>query len=533
MDRTNDRFLPLLAACAAAAALSFGASCSSNTTKGCVTNADCAIGQVCNKGLCYIEKTTSAGSASAGGTSTGGHAAGTSNGGVGSNGGQTAGNNGSNTGGNGQAASSGGQGGSSTGNPTGWTNGGTGSQSNGGSGSAGTGGSGCWCSSTCCSQDEVNAAPGNACYPSGKICYGTDSDGGAFYCNYQTGKCDPFDPCSGASGTWSCDGGVTTTGGTSTGGAVTIDPTGMSFVATGDTRPDSSGQPYPQQIVNQIYTDFGALSPKPMAVIATGDFQEEGDSNPTQEIDDYEAAINLFNPSTTYPAMGNHECVSTSITTYCGAGSSNNTSAYSAYLQMLVDLGINSSTSGLPYYYRTLTAPNGDTAKFVILAAQAWDSAQVTWLNTTLSTVPTTFTFIARHEPDDAVGCSDSTANDNTTNSCPFIADVQTAINSNPGKVTMLVEGHTHEMRFSVSTDEIVSGGGGVAVESGCTASDDLYCGWGYVYCQERTDKSMICNMYDYQSGSVTGMTYPGATGSYTTYSAVTVTPAGVMSYAN
>jgi hypothetical protein len=525
MDRTNDRFLALLAACAVAAALSFVASCSGSSTKGCKTNADCAIGQVCNKGLCYIEKTTSAGSASAGGTSTGGHAAGTSNGGVGSNGGQTAGNNGSSTGGNGQAASSGGQGGSSTGNPTGWTNGGTGSQSNGGSGSAGTGGSGCWCSSSCCSQDEVNAAPGNACYPSGKICYGTDSDGGAFFCNYQTGKCDPFDPCNGASGTWSCDGGVTTTGGTSTGGAVTVDPTGVSFVIVGDTRPNDPGESYPTSTIQQIFSDFNNLSPKPMAVVATGDFQEEGDSNSYAEIQDYESAVALYTAGPTYPAMGNHECVSTSITTYCevsGPNSSNNTTAFSNFMQMLTDLGV-PGTNGQPYYYETLTAPNGDTAKFVITAANAWDSTQNTWLSNTLSSVPSTFTMIARHEPDDAIGCSDSTANDNTTSNCPFIADVQTAINNNPGKVTLKLEGHTHDIRFDNTNDAIVSGAGGVAIESTCSSdsTNTTYCNYGYVYCQELTNKSLLCTAYDATSGA---LATPGPR---------VVTAGGVMNYEN
>lgn len=241
-----------------------------------------------------------------------------------------------------------------------------------------------------------------------------------------------------------------------------------------------------------------------MAVVATGDFQEDGDTtSATTEIDDFESAIALYTAGPTYPAMGNHECVSTSITTYCAVGGYT-TVNFDAFMQMLVDLKT-PNTNGKPYYYETLTAPNGDTAKFVQTAAQAWDSTQVSWLTTTLA-VPSTFTFLARHEPDDAVGCTNSTTNDNTTNSCPFIADVQKAINAAPVPVTLKLTGHTHEIRFDNQNDAIVSGAGGVAIESGCSgnSTNTTYCNYGYVYCQELTNKTFLCNAYDATSGLVT-----------------------------
>ncbi len=372
------------------------------------------------------------------------------------------------------------------------------------------------------------ASPGTTC-PSGKVCYGTVPDGGGnFFCNFQTGKCDPFDPCNGNSGTWSCNG--TGSGGQtggSTGGTVAIDPSGISFVVVGDTRPDSPGSPYPTQTIQAIFNDFSALSPKPMAVVATGDFQEEGDTNSYAEIQDYESAVALFS-SPTYPSMGNHECVSTSITTCCGVSgpnSYNNTTAFSNFMQMLTDLNV-PGTNGEPYYYETLTAPNGDTAKFVVTAANAWDSTQASWFDGTLA-VPSTFTFVARHEPDDAIGCSDSTPGDNTTSDCPYIADVQTSINAHPGSVTLKLEGHTHELRFDDANDAIVSGGGGVAIEQTCSSNstNTTYCNHGYVWCQERTDKTLLCTVYDAASNSPVSAPPPRV--------AANGTPTGTLNYAN
>ncbi len=363
--------------------------------------------------------------------------------------------------------------------------------------------------------------------PDGKYCYGTTDAGTPFYCNYKTGKCDPFDPCNGSSGTWSCNG---TSGGTgSSGSTVAVDPAGISFVVVGDTRPDSSGMSYPTGTIDQIYTDFTQL--KPMAVVASGDFVEQGDSDISSEFSDYEQAVQILAGTSyanvpVYPTLGNHECDSTNILASCSPNPAPGMSPYSspefsAFMQMLADMNV-PNTNGQPYYVNTLTAPNGDTAKFVITAANAWDQTQVAWLNATLAT-STTFTLIARHEPDDAMGCNDATANDNTTSDCPFVADVQAAINSHPGGVILKLEGHTHELRFDDQNDGLVSGGGGVSIQSSCSSDspNTTYCNYGFFYCQERTDKSLLCTAYDGLTGAALSTPAPRV-----------VTSAG-MSYAN
>ncbi len=442
------------------------ASCSSGAkSTACATSADCLSGQICDKGLCLGSAATAAGSGSTSGAATG------------------------------TGASSG----------SGGTNG----------ASATTSASlVCACDTTCCSQP---AAAGLIC-PDGSACTAAGS-----YCNDQSGRCDGFDPCTGDSGTWTCGQATTTSSGSSSGsgatstsastssstsssggtsGVASIDPTGLSFAIVGDTRPGDATSPYPTQIIQQIYQDFQGLSPQPLAVVATGDFQEaNGDATlAATDIAAYESAVALFTAGPTYPTMGNHECVSTNATgTDCAGG--NTTPNYLAYLQLLSDLKV-PNTNGLPYYSEILTAPNGDTAKFVMTAANAWDGTQKSWFDTTLK-VASTFTFVARHEPDDAQGCTNSTANDNTTNSCVYIADVQSVINANPGAVTLKLEGHTHETRFDNANDAIVSGSGGAPIETTCAgnSSNTTYCNFGYVLCQEWTDKTFHCTAYDAMTG--------------------------------
>ncbi len=517
------RALAILAGGVLAGALS----CSSggNGTGPCVTNADCGPHQTCHQGKCYLPvqsgNTSGGTSGQAGGTSgqTGGSASGQSSGEASSGaagGSQDAGTCG--TSGSGCAASS-----TTSSSGTGSTSGdcstsGWGCPSGSSSSSSGASGS-CSCSTSCCSEATPGSYPGVVC-PNGKHCWGTTDAGVPFFCNYQSGKCDPFDPCSGKSGTWSCNGSSGGSSGSTSGAPPAVDGSGISFVVVGDTRPDPGGA-YPSALIAGIYQAFGTLSPKPMAVVATGDFMESSDADLSSEIRDYESAVALLPGVPTYPTEGNHECVSTSLTTYCTGGYT--TPAFDAYMQMLVDLHVPRADDSLPYYVNTLSAPNGDTARFIVTAAQSWDDAQVSWLNSQLATPSATFTFLARHEPDDAVDCSNRTPGDNTTNDCAFIADVQQAINAHPGSVTMKLEGHTHELRFDDANDALVSGGGGAPLEQTCSGNspNTTYCSYGFFYCQERTDKTLLCTAYD-STGAPLATPPPRV-----------ITAAGVMKYAN
>ena len=55
-----------------------------------------------------------------------------------------------------------------------------------------------------------------------------------------------------------------------------------------------------------------------------------------------------------------------------------------------------------PYYSININSTSGAwTSKFVFIAGNAWDSAQSSWLSTTLA-VKTTYTFVIRHEATEA-----------------------------------------------------------------------------------------------------------------------------------
>src|ERR1041384_4472793 len=70
------------------------------------------------------------------------------------------------------------------------------------------------------------------------------------------------------------------------------------------------------------------------------------------------------------------------------------TNNYTAFMtKMLAPIG-----QSLPYYTIRFDASDGSyTAKLVVIAANAWDATQATWLTQQLAQ-PTTYTFVVRHE---------------------------------------------------------------------------------------------------------------------------------------
>jgi hypothetical protein len=186
------------------------------------------------------------------------------------------------------------------------------------------------------------------------------------------------------------------TGGSVTAGGGTLDC--LSFAIVGDTRPpsiDDTAQ-YPSAIIGKIWQDVEAESPRPAFAITTGDyiFARANGNEANPQLDLYLHAQAAFsNPS--FHAMGNHECTG-ATTSNCGTGNTNGlTKNYSAFLaKFLQPMGIVK-----PYYSVNMQGTNGAwTAKLVVIAANAWDSAQSAWLDQVLSH-PTTYTFVVRHEP--------------------------------------------------------------------------------------------------------------------------------------
>ena len=173
-----------------------------------------------------------------------------------------------------------------------------------------------------------------------------------------------------------------------------------------------------------------------------------------------------------YPAMGNHECTFTT-TSNCGPGSANgNTTQYKEFMSLL----LGPLQKQLPYYSLDINAvDNSWTSKFVMIAANAWDAAQGTWLGNVLAK-PTTYTFIIRHE------ASSVTA--------PGVQPSNPIIAQHP--YTLLIVGHTHNYA-RLGQREVMFGNGGAPLSGGKN--------YGFGLFSQRQDGAIQVDAVDYQTG--------------------------------
>ena len=367
-------------------------------------------------------------------------------------------------------------GGGSSGSSGGGSSGGASGSSGGGSG--GSSGGSCGNLAPPSQSAGCHSCSGNNCQPNG--CYG------GWYCNTQTNKCQspPQNGCGGGSGGSSGGSGS----GSSSGGGGLIDggvmgsvgPSGGSvsrllFAVVGDTRPASTDdtQGYPTAVATQIYKDMAGMNPPPTFGVSTGDYMfastNGGQAGP--QLDLYIQARSNF-ANVMFPAMGNHEC-SGYTASNCGKGNADGiTDNYTQFMNKLLQpLGQSS-----PYYSIAVDDVNGKwTAKFVFIAANAWDGTQSSWLSSTLAQ-QTTYTFIMRHEPAAA-------------NTAPGVDPSEQIMQNYP--YTLAIVGHTHTYSKSGSKQVTVGNGG-------APLSGNANYGFGLV--QQRNDGTIQFDMYDYQS---------------------------------
>jgi hypothetical protein len=258
----------------------------------------------------------------------------------------------------------------------------------------------------------------------------------------------------------------------------------------GDTRPANEDDPsnYPTQI-GPIFTDINVLTPRPPLVLGTGDYQFSStgsNSTSSQQISMYMDARKNY-AGAFFPAMGNHECgvgngCSTSDNCNCGPSNSGGATAnYNEFMsQMLAPIQVTK-----PYYSINVNASDMSwTAKFVVTAANAWDSTQAAWLQSVLS-VKTMYTFIVRHEASDAYPPLP-----------PGVAGVD-AVLAMPGiEYTMLIVGHTHDYGHYSSAPKVVVIGNG-----GAPLSSSKY-DYGYGLFAQRCDGAIVADEIDWKSGA-------------------------------
>ncbi len=315
-----------------------------------------------------------------------------------------------------------------------------------------------------CSQTSKTCQP-NGCY-------------GGWWCNTQTLKCQAAPTNCGGSvdggggfdgSVQTLDGGVTSTIGSNGGTESTL-----YFAVIGDTRPavidDTSA--YPTTTITKIFSDVSSLNPKPPFVVTTGDymFASTSGSQASPQLKLYLGARASYS-GVDFPAMGNHECTG-ATTSNCGSGNTDGvTSNYSAFMSDM--LGPISKTK--PYYSINVSSPtNAWTAKFVFVAANAWDATQASWLSSTLAQ-PTTYTFVIRHESATASTAPGVTPSENIMKQYSY---------------TLSIVGHAHTYSHP-STKEVLFGNGGAPLTSG---------NYGFGLITQRGDGAIMVDAYDYST---------------------------------
>ncbi len=318
-----------------------------------------------------------------------------------------------------------------------------------------------------CSSCSGGSCQANGCY-------------GGWWCDTATSKCHAPPANCGGSGSGGAGGGSSGSGGGPVTG--TVDGNGgtvssLLFTVVGDTRPavinDTAG--YPSAIINKIYADIEALNPRPVFSVSTGDyvFATASGSLAAGQFDLYLAARQKFT-GTFFPAMGNHECTGATASN-CGAGSTDGiTNNYTQFLSKLLGpIG-----KSAPYYALHINAIDGTwTSKFVFVAANAWSSAQASWLDSTLAQA-TTYTFVMRHES-------------NTVTQAPGVSPSNQIIAQHP--YTLEIVGHTHTYGHSSGREIIIGNGGAPLTGSG---------NYGFGLLKQRSDGAIVVDMIDYQSGA-------------------------------
>jgi hypothetical protein len=335
------------------------------------------------------------------------------------------------------------------------------------------------------SSDDAGSSPCGMLVPpnlastctscSGKQCQ-TNGCYGGWWCNTATNKCQapPLDCGNGSdSGVPLPDAGPVTG---------TIGPNGgtlsrLLFAVVGDTRPPTIDDTpaYPSAIIQKIYGDIEGLNPHPPFMLSTGDYNFSASYSGTEadkQIGLYASARAKYT-GTLFPAMGNHECTG-AVTSNCGPNSANGmTNNYGAFMSKL--LGPIGKSD--PYYAINVNDVNGKwTAKFVLVAANAWNATQSAWLSSTLAQ-STTYTFIVRHEPHDATTAPGTSPSEQIMAQHPY---------------TLCVVGHTHSY-YHFSGREVLIGNGGAPLSGNKN--------YGFGLFSQRQDGAIQVDMIDYQSG--------------------------------
>jgi hypothetical protein len=216
------------------------------------------------------------------------------------------------------------------------------------------------------------------------------------------------------------------------------------FGVFGDVRPmdlDMAGE-YPTAVIDAIFEEMGGSYAE--FAIGTGDYMyADTKTQVDSQLADLVAAEKKMGSRPIFHAMGNHEC-NGDTSSNCPNGTE--TANMVGFMTTLL------SFTTKPYYSFNVTTAQGE-AKFVVIAANAWSTAQSTWLDTELAK-PTKYTIVVRHEADD-----DPRA--------PGVTPSDAIIAAHP--VTLFLYGHDHTYQ-RVGYNGVICGNSG--------APQNGYYGW-------------------------------------------------------
>ncbi len=316
----------------------------------------------------------------------------------------------------------------------------------------------CGVGATCTSESSVAGDPVRVCVPNNDAC------GAAPPPHKPPGNTDsgapppPFDAGGPVQATINANGGTESK---------------LYFAIIGDTRPPviDDTKAYPTAVITKIFSDINALNPMPPFAVATGDYQFSSSygAEAPKQFALYAQARSKYS-GIEFPAMGNHECTG-ATTSNCASTVTNN---YTAFMSTM--LGPIQKTK--PYYSINVAATDASwTAKFVFVAANAWDSTQANWLDTTLAQ-STTYTFVIRHES-------------NTASTAPGVTPSKQIMANHP--LTLLIVGHEHTYSRPAQT-EVLFGNGGAPLVNAST--------YGFGLITQRQDKAVQVDSIDMNTGS-------------------------------
>jgi hypothetical protein len=248
------------------------------------------------------------------------------------------------------------------------------------------------------------------------------------------------------------------------------------FGFTGDTRPDQCDGSYPQQVINNIYTQMKGAGVQ--FAVDQGDHMfncQGGYPGAMQQMKAYLQAASLLGKSVFF-TMGNHECTGESMT-LCTLASYGHNANYTAYMDAMKQIGIQS-----PYYRFDVMTGTG-LAAFIVVADDVWDPMEQSWLEQQLSDADARakYTFVSKHHPE---GNTDH----------PEFTTIYNLVRQH--KYTLFLTGHTHEFkRQSSDPRAMVIGCGGAPLAGGSF--------WGYGTALQGPDDRITVTIYDQSSGHV------------------------------